>query len=234
MRFQWPSIPHRLRLPSICALCNQYNPNHQAVCSACHQLFVPLGPTCQHCAEPLPDGDFLICGLCCKKTPPLHQVIAAYAFEEPLRTLLHDFKYHEGLYLCSFLSHLIKETIPPEARHTQCLIPVPIHPKRLRQRGYNQAALLAKQLARHFQLPYDLFRCKKIINTAPQASLNASQRQKNLHRAFEVDPIPYQHVTLIDDLITTGSTANALAFELKKQGVQRVDLWCCAKACLQP
>jgi ComF family protein len=154
----------------------------------------------------------------------------ACRFEEPLRTLLHEFKYHEGLYLCSFLATLIRDALPRGAETTQCLIPVPMHRKRLQQRGFNQAAELAKHLGKILQLPYDLHHCTKIINTPPQAQLNAEERKKNLLNAFHVSPLPYEHITLIDDLITTGNTVNELAKTFKQQGVARVDVWCCAKA----
>lgn len=229
MRHKIASIAQRLRLPAICVLCNQYHQDRIAICLPCLQLLSPIGPACYHCALPLPDKDFPVCGHCCKKKPHFDQAIAAYHFEEPLRTLLHEFKYHEGLYLCSFLATLITTAIPPEALKTQCLLPVPLHRKRLQQRGFNQAAELVKQLGRQLKIPYDLSHCKKIINTAPQAGLNAAQRQRNLRHAFTVQPLPYQHVTLVDDLLTTGSTVNELAKILKQQGVNRVDVWCCAR-----
>ncbi len=229
MRHIMASISQRLKLPAICSLCNQHHRGRLAICAACHQHLMPMGPACYHCAMPLPESDFLICGHCCKKKPSVDQAIAAYHFEEPLRTLLHEFKYHEGLYLCSFLATLILNAIPPMAKKTQCLIPVPMHPQRLRQRGFNQAAELTKQLGNALKLPYDLSHCKKIINTAPQASLNAEQRRKNLRQAFHAEPLPYQHITLVDDLLTTGSTVNELAKILKEQGVAQVDVWCCAR-----
>ncbi len=229
MRHKMASISQRLRLPAICALCNQYHRGRLAICIECHEHLTPTGSACTHCALPLPEGHFLVCGHCAKKKPYVDEAIAAYRFEEPLRTLLHEFKYHEGLYLCSFLATLILQAIPAHALKTQCLIPIPMHPKRLRQRGFNQAAELAKQLSRTLKLPYDLSHCKKIINSVPQASLDASQRRHNLRDAFQVTPLPYQQVTLIDDLLTTGSTANELAKTLKKQGVIQVDLWCCAR-----
>ena len=225
-------ITHLLRLPAICTLCNQYHQGRLAVCVDCCQLIQPLGPACRYCALPLPDDGFLVCGACCKKRPILDTVITAYRFEEPLRSLLHEFKYHEGLYLTSFLARLMLNHHLIDIRDTQCLIPVPLHPKRLKQRGFNQAALLAKHLARTLRIPYDHTLCQKIINTPPQAELNATQRQRNLRHAFQARAIPYQHVTLVDDLLTTGSTANELARTLKKQGAKQVDLWCCARAVL--
>lgn len=229
MRHKMASITQRFRLPSICAICNQYHRDQLAVCTACHELLEPVGPACRHCALPLPDSNFLVCGHCSKKKPYFDQAIAAYRFEEPLRTLLHEFKYHEGLYLCSFLASLILHSLPQDAEKPQCLLPVPMHPSRLRQRGFNQAAELTKQLGHALDLPYDLSRCKKIINTAPQAGLCAAQRRRNLRHAFQVKPLLYQHITLVDDLLTTGSTVNELARVLKQQGVSRVDVWCCAR-----
>lgn len=188
-----------------------------------------MGPACRHCAIPIPDDHFLVCGPCGTKKPAIDSVLTAYRFEEPLRTLLHEFKYHEGLYLGTFLTDLMLHALPTQPYETQCLIPVPMHPARLRQRGFNQAVELTKHLGRQLKLPYKLSHCQKIINTVPQAGLNADQRKKNLRHAFQAKRLPYQHVTLVDDLLTTGSTANELARTLKNQGVARVDLWCCAR-----
>lgn len=226
------SISHTFRLPSVCTLCHQRHRGPHAVCFECQQHFTLIGPACYHCALPLPNQSFLVCGHCCKSKPYLDQVIAPYHFKEPLRSLLHEFKYSEGLYLSSFLANIITQLLNKEVLMTECLIPVPLHTKRLRNRGFNQAAELTKQLSRSLKLPYHLTICSKKINTPPQASLAAAQRRKNLSHAFKSKPIPYQHVTLIDDLLTTGSTLNELAKVLKNQGVQRVDAWCCARVVL--
>ncbi|KGP63108.1 competence protein ComF [Legionella norrlandica] len=190
---------------------------------------MPLGISCQYCAYPLPDDAHLICGQCIKKRPNFDNAYVAYQFEEPLRGLLHQFKYHNGLYLASFLNQLLINAIPPNAPKPECLIPVPMHPKRLKIRGFNQAAVLSKLLARQLKIPYDLYRCKKVINTATQVSLSGEERRKNLKNAFYTPPLPYEHVMLVDDLLTTGSTANELAYTLKKAGVKRVDICCCAR-----
>jgi len=178
---------------------------------------------------PIPPGTLMLCGTCSIKKPYQDHVIAGHAFEEPLRTLLHEFKYQEGLYLTSYLANLILAALPKELPPTQCLIPVPLHPLRLKQRGFNQAAELAKYLSRQLGIPYHLTHCHKVVHTKPQAELNAQSRQKNLKGAFQAEPMPYQHVTLIDDLITTGSTINEIAKTIKKQGVTQVDVWCCAR-----
>lgn len=229
MRHKITSIAQLFRLPAICELCNHYHFGHLAICAECTTLLTPLGPACGYCALPLPDAAFLVCGVCCRKKPYVDTVMTAYCFEEPLRTLLHEFKYREGLHLLTFLTTLMLHALPADVYKTECLIPIPMHPKRLRQRGFNQAAELTKQLSRRLNIPCDLTHCQKRVNTMPQAGLSAKARRKNLRHVFQVNPKPYQHITLIDDLMTTGSTANELARMLKSQGVERVDLWCCAR-----
>lgn len=200
-----------------------------AVCTHCIKFIPALGPGCRHCAYPLPDSHFQVCGHCIKKTPYFDRAIINYIFEEPLRSLLHQFKYRDGLFLSSFLSHLIFSSIKNQTEMPQCLIPVPMHPQRIRQRGFNQAAVLARTLAKKLQIPCDLFSCQKILNTEPQASLDGKQRKKNLRHAFVTQKLPYQHIAIIDDLLTTGNTVNELAFTLKTSGVRKVDVWCCAR-----
>ena len=224
------SITQSLRFPSICTLCNQFHKNRLAVCDFCISLLEPLGTACQHCAHPLPDDLYLVCGQCIKNPPHFDRTISAYKFVDPIRGLLHQFKYHNGLFLGAFFSELILNAYYKSPIRPQCLIPVPMHPKRLRLRGFNQAAILTQLIARTLKLPYDLTSCQKKVNTTPQASLDGEQRQKNLRKTFYIKPLPYDHVAVIDDLLTTGSTANELAVTLKNSGIKRVDIWCCARA----
>lgn len=222
-------VTQNLRLPSICALCSQFHRSNLAVCGSCIELLPTLGIACRLCAYPLPDAHHLVCGRCIKSPPHIDRTFVAYRFEEPLRGLLHNFKYYNGLYLSSFLSDLIVQALPDELRKPQCLIPVPMHPKRIKLRGFNQSVILTKSVAKKLRLPFDITSCQKTLNTAPQASLDGKQRQKNLRHAFQTKKIPYQHVALIDDLLTTGATANELALTLKNSGVKQVELWCCAR-----
>lgn len=230
MRQKLLSIAQSLRLPTICTLCNQFHNGPFAVCAFCTTFIAPLGSACYHCAYPLPAGEYLICGQCIRKPPYFDQSIIGYVFTEPLRSLLHEFKYHHGFYLAPFLAQLMVAKIQNTQHMPECLIPVPMHPQRIKQRGFNQAAILTKLLSKKLHIPYDVMSCKKIRNTVPQASLDGEQRQKNLSNAFTTNSLPYQHVAIIDDLLTTGSTLNELALILKRTGVSRVDVWCCARA----
>ena len=226
------SIPYLLRLKTPCALCRRLHHGKFSVCAFCENTLMPLGPACTHCATPLFGTKALICGHCIKKKPTLDYVFAAYRFEEPLRTLLHDFKYRENLHLGKFLISLMQKSHADEPYQTECLIPVPTHKKRLQKRGFNHTVILAKHLAKQIQRPCLISHIQKIIDTPSQAKLDAAARRRNLQNTFQFKPLSYKHVTLVDDLITTGSTANELAFQLKAQGVERVDLWCIAKTCL--
>lgn len=231
MRHKITSIAQSFRLPAICFVCNQYHHGNTAVCNHCYRLLTPLSSCCRHCAMPLPDMTFAVCGQCLRKKPAIDLVLTAYRFEEPLRTLLHEFKYRQGLYLSTFMTQLMLDALPFAPYRPHCLMPIPMHRLRIQQRGFNHAAYLAKKLARQLNIPYDASYCKKIRHTPSQAGLSFKQRQKNIEQAFSIKirPSTYQHVTLIDDLLTTGSTANELAKTLKNGGIARVDLWCCAR-----
>lgn len=218
-------------IPSICRICRQYHRNEHAICTACMALMEPLGPACRSCANPLTHSLPPVCGACSVRPPALDYVFTAYRYTEPLKTLVQAFKYDAALYLTSFLASLMLAAIEDDYP-TQCLIPIPLYTARIRARGFNQSALLARYLSSSLQKPYDLQACIKRFATPTQASLPAKERQTNLLDAFEARALPYQHVTLIDDLFTTGATANEVARTLKTQaGVVRVDLWCCARAC---
>lgn len=223
------SISQFLKVPSICTLCAQYHANHLAVCENCIHYFATLPHKCDCCALPLPNSSYSICGICSVQKPAFDKIITAYRFEEPLRTFLHEFKYEDGLYLLKFIANLMLRALTAEDAKTECLIPMPMHPDRIRTRGFNQSVELAKYLSKIIKRPYDLTLCKKIKNTPPLASLDAKARKKQIKNSFHCKSSPYQHVTIVDDLITTGSTANELAHTLKRAGVGRVTVWCCAR-----
>ena len=218
-------------IPSVCMLCKSYYRGSDAICLECYTYFKPLPQHCATCAVPI-SSISLECRNCAREQPVYDETITAYAFEEPLRTLLHRYKYQGALHLRSVFVRLMAEAYA-KRRHdtikTQCLIPVPLHAKKLRARGFNQASEFAAALGEQFAIPYHFQYCTRRIAAESQASSTALQRRQNLLNAFNVKPLPYKHVTLVDDVVTTGSTVNALAKILKKQGVERVSVWCCAR-----
>ena len=220
----------RLHIPTICVLCRHYHDQSTIICSWCKDLLQKISNPCMYCSLPLPDKHFLVCGYCLRKKPIFDRVITNYMFVEPLRTLIHKFKYQHALYLRDFLVQLMLEACEHQIMDAECLIPVPLYKRRLRRRGFNQASELAKKLSSKLKIAYDNNICKKNINTLSQVGLNAADRYANLRNSFVVTPIKYKYVVIVDDLITTGSTANEMAISLKNQGVERVDLICCARA----
>lgn len=175
------------------------------------------------------------CETCIKYLPTRkHQTqdhLAAFDFSAPIDALIHQIKYAQQFVLAETLGSLVSQQLTPFIQEPpQAILPIPLHPIRLRERGFNQALLLAKPLAKTLQIPLLTHHVTRKINTPAQAQLNAQQRQANMQQAFELQKaIHYQHIALFDDVITTGSTMKALQQLLKTQeGIQRIDLYCCA------
>lgn len=223
------SLTYPLAFRKICDLCNLPFVGQHALCDPCIQLFPKINTPCLYCALPLPESQNRICGLCIQHPPQIYQTIIPYPFIEPLRNIIHQFKYHEGLHLSSALSHLIWQHVSLVEK-PQLLVPVPIHPKKLKERGFNQSILLTKHLSQWLNLPYDIHLCEKALHTPSQASLSAHTRKINLEYSFKVKkPVSYEHIALVDDVYTTGSTCLSLAAKLLASGAKKVEVWCIAR-----
>lgn len=129
------------------------------------------------------------------------------------------------------LGTLLAEYLQKTAEKPDCIVPVPLHTARYHERGFNQALEIARTVSKTLQIPLDFSNCVRHKDTPHQTGLSAKKRRQNLRRAFSFrKPIRAHHVAILDDVMTTGSTVNALAAELKKVGVNRVDVWVCARA----
>jgi len=134
------------------------------------------------------------------------------------------------------MGQLLQRALQPRIRTPslpilEAIIPMPLHPSRLRQRGFNQALELARPLGQAFALPLEIHRVQRQRNTLPQSDLKQRARKQNIHNAFVVkEPLPYRRVAILDDVITTGSTVNELAKTLKQSGVDYVEVWAVARA----
>jgi len=179
-------------------------------------------PFCPCCGRAFPDaaGDNHLCGNCLTKPPHFTSARAVAHYHPPLADAIHAFKYNGHTFGLASFAQLVQRLNPPLAA-TDIIIPVPLHPKRLRQRGFNQALLMAHAFFPHAQpkIKNDLL----VRNqwTEPQTALSGISRRRNLKGCFTVtDPaqIAGKSVLLIDDVFTTGSTANECAHTLKKAG----------------
>lgn len=170
------------------------------------------------------------CGLCQHRPPPLSATRAAFVYAFPLDRLVPRFKFHGDLAAGRLLVDWMAEALTAAPR-PGALLPVPLHRRRLRARGYDQARELAAPLARRLGLPLRDGILQRTRDTAPQSELDAAARWRNLRRAFAVPrgAVLPAHVALVDDVMTTGSTLNAAAEALLRAGVRRVDAWVCAR-----
>ncbi len=184
------------------------------------------GPLCGACLRALRPWEGTI-----EATPSLLGVQAAFAYKRPLSQLLFAFKYRGRLQAGGALAAWMAGTYrqKPELHGADCVVPVPLHPRRLRERGFNQAEILAESVARAAGAPLrrDL---RRVRNTAPQWRLNRVQRAENLRGAFEAPaPLPYARALLVDDVYTSGGTLEDCARALKAAGVSAVKAYVLAR-----
>lgn len=215
--------------PAHCLACGARGMGGRDLCAACHAGLPWLRSACPRCALPLPMPGSA-CGECLHTPPPLDAIHAAFLYAPPLDRLLPRFKFHGDLAAGRLLAALMCE-IAPSFPHGAAIVPVPLHRKRLRQRGYDQALELAKPLAAACGLPLRDDLLLRARATAAQSRLHADQRKRNLRNAFEVDasaPLPACAV-LVDDVMTTGATLHAAAKALRKAGIAHVEAWVCAR-----
>ena len=206
------------------------------LCPKCLNLIPRLTHYCHRCGQTLLPEISNLCTACesANKDDPsalnreLDRLWIAAPFQEPIRTLIHQLKYHEAIFLTPMLADFMLSAFsrPPL---TQVFIPVPMHRDALRRRGYNQSWLLTQKLAQRTKTPCSQKILHKLQHSEQQAKLSAEQRRENLKQHFHVTPHAYHHVTLVDDVYTTGSTVKELARVLKLSGVHTVHAWCLAR-----
>lgn len=175
----------------------------------------------------------LLCGTCLKEDPPFTQVYALYLYQPPITNLIMSLKFGNALANARILGELFAEKIQSEWYRNkplpEAIIPMPLHPKRLKERGFNQAIEIARPVAKLLNRPLLVIECSRVKHTVAQATLSAKDRLVNIQGAFTSSSLVYQHVAVLDDVITTGSTMNEFCNTLKKSGVQTIDVWCCAR-----
>lgn len=215
-------------LPATCLLCGQGGYQDLDLCFGCYQQLSKNDCCCQRCGSYGTQTE--LCGDCLTEPRYFDRVQAPFLYQDGLRYLITHFKYQRqyshARTLGLLLARQLDVSTPPD-----CLIPVPLHKSRYRQRGFNQAIEMAKVISKVHHIPVQLQTCIRQRNTAQQVGLSNKQRKKNIKNAFVVlKPVADQHIALIDDVMTTGSTANELAKVLKKAGAKQVDVWLCARA----
>lgn len=218
-----------------CLLCDEHADQSYPLCSACEAELPWLDERCLCCALPLPINGML-CGQCTRRAPPFNQVEVPFHYGFPLDSLISRFKHQARWPLGRLLGHLLGQWLLARfddgLPRPDLLLPVPMGRKRLRQRGFNQAAMLARWLGPQLGLAVDEHMLLRPHETLAQQDLDARQRQRNLLQAFTLVPrarVQGRHLALVDDVMTTGATARALAQLLLRAGAARVDVYCLAR-----
>ena len=223
--------------PGFCVLCRQRSRRHLDLCVECESAFKANERACPLCAEPAPamsSGDAsAICGRCLATPPPWTQTVAPFAYARPLVAVVEGLKSGNGLLQARILGTLLAAAVA--TRYAQdalpaALVPVPLTRRRLRQRGFNQADLLARVIARELGLRRLRGHLARVRNAPAQRSLARAERLRNLRGAFAVRrPLPVRRLALIDDVATTGATVRAATQALLKAGAEEVHVWVAAK-----
>lgn len=204
------------------------------VCEACITAIVPIsGPTCEACGEGLaqtnPSQQATFCGACQEELPPYQKAVAYGAYDGELRELIHLLKYDQVHPAASVLGDMLAiATAKLELSSDVAVVPVPLHSSKRRQRGFNQAELIAERALKalhnkHFECVTNVL--ARVRPTVSQIGLTRNQRQENIRGAFSVshlNKVSGREVLLVDDVMTTGTTAAECARVLKRAGIKKV------------
>ena len=239
MHFQ-PEYKHKvyiwLKNNQACLICDEATESSHCVCNVCEIELPWLMDACDICALPLP-MDGLVCGQCQKQPPAFKRVIAPWTYSFPVDTLISRFKHQSRWPLGHLLAGLLGQHLQhrfdnAELTRPDCLLAVPMARKRLRQRGFNQALMLARWLSEDLDLPHNEQVLLRPHETVAQQALDAKTRKRNLLTAFSLAPgahVQGRHFALVDDVLTTGATAHSVARLLLEAGARQVDVYCLAR-----
>lgn len=221
-----------LTIPGLCWLCRMpLACPGWGICSCCLAALPVSPPSCPRCGLPAAP-DVKACGRCLQEAPPWDRLIYVTAYQPPLSTLVHGYKFNGATALAQALARLIllkvlyasgRRLIP----RPEIIVCIPLHARRAWRRGYNQSDLLAALLARWLKCDYQPAAIARTRSTLAQHQLGARRRRGNLRGAFRVDiTVAGRHMVIVDDVVTTGSTVAEIARLLKKQGAATVQVWC--------
>lgn len=219
-----------------CLLCRGAHPSDTSVCSGCQADWPRFStPLCRICGDQALTED-RICDNCDRQRPPYIRASAAFPYTFPVKEAILRMKFSRQPEWAIALADLAYPCF--EARFDQLhgmLLPVPLHPRRRARRGYNQAALIARQLSLRSGWPVNETLCRRVRNTPHQARLDLQARQSNLSRSFEVcAPVPDCPVIIIDDVVTSGSTVSAISQVLQGAGCEAIHVFSIARALSEP
>jgi len=236
---RWPNavadaVGHAIasRGPSVCAICRGWGRGR--ICASCLDRFAAPLPRCRRCALPLV-ATASICGTCLTTAPPFDAALAAVDYRAPWDRLVTAFKFHGQLDIAAVLADpIVGAERRRAATRPSLVLPVPLASTRWRERGYNQAWELGRRLARRLDIVAEPDLLLRVRETAHQLALPLAARADNVRSAFAVEPrrraeLRGRHVAIVDDVMTTGSTAAEIAGVVRQAGAATVEIWVLAR-----
>jgi ComF family protein len=233
MVYHWIETLQLALFPPTCLLCGGAGDGRRDLCRDCAAALPRAAVACPVCALPLAAGaPPLPCGRCQRRPPPFAASYAAFVYAPPLDRLVQGLKFGQRLSHARLLGELLAGQLAArDGPLPELLLPVPLHPRRQRSRGFNQALELARPVARRLGVTLCAHGCRRQRDTAAQSGLPAAARRRNVRGAFAVDvAVGGRRVALLDDVVTTGHTVTELARVVAGAGAERVEVWCLARA----
>src|SRR5881227_1924755 len=227
-----------LLYPSVCTICGGSVRSGVYLCNRCDAKTARIvAPFCRQCSEPFEGSitNTFACANCAHRTIYFDAAVAAYRGRGIVRQIIHEFKYGRQIYLRHLVGRWLNSALDDERlrqSHFDVIVPVPLHPTRRRERGFNQASLLAELLSAQTSIPVKPL-LERTRYTTTQTALDRSERMENLHNAFRLRKnanVRGLRVLLVDDVLTTGSTLNECARILKRSGAISVHAATAARA----
>src|SRR3990167_332236 len=234
----FPNLLMRL-LPLNCVLCGMRSLRPHNICLPCENNLPILSHFCVRCAQYLPvcpslQSTVRLCGQCLIDPPPFDHAFALLKYEAPVTRMIAVLKFQQKLQFARLFGDLFVAKIKTASLRQSVvlpdlIIPVPLHPLRLKERGFNQALEIARPISKYFKIPLDIAGLTRIKATVAQSTLDLPERKKNVQGAFAVSrDYKGASIVIIDDVMTTKQTLTACCSLLKQSGATRVDVWCVA------
>ncbi|MDH3637627.1 MAG: ComF family protein [Gammaproteobacteria bacterium] len=213
--------------PWRCLVCGVTSDQDYGLCAGCERSLPAMDTACPRCGRATTAA--LRCGACLRDPPVFDQSLAAFRYSVPLSSLIQALKYRHQIGVAPTLGHLLARTLRPRITiMPEAIVPVPLHRRRLRRRGFNQALELARPVALQTGVPIRFALRER--DTPPQAELAPQDRRRNVRAAFRPPRhMQVRHVAIVDDVMTTGATANELARALKDGGAKHIQVWVLAR-----
>ena len=214
----------------VCMACGASADGSGMLCEICVKHLLRVPHPCLHCGQPNPVGGS-VCPACLRNPPRWQRLVAPLQYRGLARDYLLQLKFSEALYLAPLLCRECGEPVGAHRPRPEVLLPVPLHRERFLERGYNQAVEIAAAWSRMLGIPLERRALCRSRATPSQSGLNATERARNVRRAFEFrSRRDYRHVAVVDDIVTTGSTADEITRVLHRAGVEYVEIWALARA----